>query len=141
MDTASFTTTFEVDRPAREVFDAIVDVRSWWEGEFVGEPLTLGDEFTYQYSDLHWCAMRVTRLEPTTTVAWEVTDSRIEFTQIKDEWTGTVIRFDIEPTTAGSRLTFTHDGLVPADQCYHECSNAWTAIVQDGLRHRILSGP
>jgi hypothetical protein len=73
-------------------------------------------------------------------VAWLVTDSRLEFTDVHDEWTGTTISFDIEPTAGGTRLRFTHDGLVPAYQCFTDCSNGWSHFVGASLQDRITTG-
>jgi uncharacterized protein YndB with AHSA1/START domain len=140
MNDASYTTTIEVDRTPEEVFDAVVDVRSWWFGDIEGPTDRLGADFTYSVPGIHWNAMRITELEPGRAVAWLVTDSRLEFTDVKDEWTGTTIRFDIEPVGDRTRLRFTHDGLVPEYECFTDCSNAWGSFVRGSLVSRIESG-
>ena len=140
MTNAGYTTSFDVDRTPDQVFDAIVDVRSWWFGEIEGRTDELGAEFTYSVPGIHWNAMRVSELVRGEGVAWLVTDSRLEFTATKDEWTGTTIRFDIEPVDGGTRLRFTHEGLVPAFECFGDCSHAWGSFVHGSLRSLITSG-
>jgi hypothetical protein len=140
MNTASYTTSLVVDQTPDQVFDAVVDVRSWWFGDIEGSTDQLGDEFTYSVPGVHWNAMRVTELVPGARVAWLVTDSRIEFTDVKDEWTGTTITFDVDANDEGSQLRFTHDGLVPAYECFADCSNAWGSFVHGSLRNRITTG-
>jgi uncharacterized protein YndB with AHSA1/START domain len=140
MNENDFTASIEVDRSPQDVFDAVVDVRSWWFGDIDGGTDQLGDEFTYCVPGTHWNAMRVTELVPGERVAWLVTDSRLEFTDVKDEWTGTTVTFDIEPTETGSRLRFTHVGLVPAFECFSGCSNAWGSFVRGSLKNRIETG-
>jgi hypothetical protein len=140
MSTTSYTTVLEVDQTPRQVYDAVVDVRSWWFGDIVGSTERLGDEFTYSVPGIHWNAMRITELVPESRVAWLVTDSRLDFTATRDEWTGTTITFDIDPVDTGTRLRFTHDGLVPEHECFTDCSNAWGSFVHGSLRHRITTG-
>ena len=140
MNDGSFTTSFVVDQKSDEVYDAVVDVRSWWFGDIDGSSDHLDDEFTYSVPGTHWNAMRVTELVPGARVGWLVTDSRLEFTDVKDEWTGTTVTFDIEATPSGSRLRFTHVGLVPAYECFSDCSNAWGSFVRGSLKDRIETG-
>jgi hypothetical protein len=140
MSTASYTTSFVVENTPEQVFDAVVDVRSWWFGEIEGSTRRLGDEFTYSVPGTHWNAMRVTELVPAARVAWLVTDSRLEFTEVMDEWTGTTIIFDIDSVEGGTRLRFTHDGLVPEFECFTDCSNGWGSFVNGSLRTRITTG-
>jgi uncharacterized protein YndB with AHSA1/START domain len=140
MSTASYTTTIVVDQTPEQVFDAVVDVRSWWFGHIEGNADRIGEEFTYSVSGIHWNAMRVTELVPGAKVAWLVTDSRLEFTEVKDEWTGTTIAFHIEAIDGGTRLKFTHVGLVPEDECFTDCSDAWGSFVRGSLRTRITTG-
>ena len=140
MTTASYTTTLVVDESPEQVFDAVVDVRSWWFGDIEGSTAELGDEFTYSVPGIHWNAMRVTELVPGARVGWLVTDSRLEFTDVKDEWTGTTVTFDIDSVDEGTRLRFTHDGLVPEYECFTDCSNAWGSFVNSSLKARIKTG-
>ena len=141
MSTSSYTTSLVVENTPDQVFDAVVDVRSWWFGEIDGDTGRLGDEFTYSVPGIHWNAMRVTELVPGARVAWLVTDSRLEFTEVPDEWTGTTITFDIDPVEGGTRLRFAHDGLVPEFECFTDCSNAWGSFVHGSLRNLITTGP
>ena len=140
MDDASYTTSFVVDRTPEEVYDAVVDVRSWWFGDVEGSSEHVGDEFSYNVPGTHWNSIRVTELVPGARVAWLVTDSRLEFTEVHDEWTGTTVAFDIEPVAAGTRLRFTHVGLVPEFECFTDCSRGGGHFVGRSLQDRIAAG-
>jgi hypothetical protein len=50
----NFTTTILVDKPAKEVFDCINNVKSWWQGEIEGRSEKTGDEFSYTMNNIHY---------------------------------------------------------------------------------------
>ena len=140
------TMSFTVEQMPQHVFEAVNDVRSWWSGNVVGETGTLGAEWTYSVPDIHFSKFRTTELVPGQRVAWLVLDSYLSFIEDKEEWTGTTVRFDIteESVEQGdnrrTRLTFTHEGLNAAHECYDVCHTAWGQYILGSLRDRILSG-
>lgn len=71
---------------------------------------------------------------------WHVLDSDISYTQVKTEWTGTSIGFEISPKGGKTEVRFTHIGLVPAYECYSDCSNAWGSLIHGSLRKLITTG-
>ena len=46
MDNQDFTTTILVDTTPQQAFNAINNVRGWWQGEVEGSTDKLNDEFT-----------------------------------------------------------------------------------------------
>ena len=138
--TDDLTYVFSVDRSPAEAFAAICDVRAWWSGEIEGRTDTLGEEWSYAVPDIHFSAFRITELVPDRSVAWLVTDSWLSFTQDREEWTGTTVRFDVRPAVDGTEVRFTHEGLVPQHECYGVCRVAWGEYVLGSLRQLIESG-
>ncbi len=134
-----FTATFSVDQSPNDVFDAINNVRGWWSGEILGSVNKAGAEFTYCYGEAHFSRQRVTERVPGRKVAWRVTDARLGFDK-KDEWVGTDIVFEITRKGDKTEVQFTHAGLVPAFQCYGDCSTAWGTLVNGNLRRLITTG-
>lgn len=132
--------TFTVDASPREVFDAINDVRSWWSGNIVGPTEKVGDVWFYLVPDIHFSRQLVTGLIPGEQVVWEFTDGYLDFIADKTEWVGTTARFDIAKEGELTRLTFTHEGLAPSDECYDVCYDAWTHYVTVSLKGRIETG-
>jgi hypothetical protein len=135
-----FTTAFTVDQAPDAAFAAINNVRGWWTGDIDGSTDVLGSEFTYRYEDMHYSKQKVTELVPGEKVVWRVLDGRINFVDDKDEWTGTTITFDIARTGDRTEVRFTHVGLVPENECFNGCSNAWTYYINDSLRDLIAGG-
>jgi len=134
MSTQDFTKTITVNKTPGEVYGIIKDVRGWWSGlygeEFTGSSERIGDEFTFNAGDgVHYSKQRLVELVPDKKVVWLVTDSKLSFLTKTDEWVNTRLRFDIAQEAEKTRLTFTHEGLVPIIECYGSCSSAWTQYI------------
>jgi hypothetical protein len=67
-------------------------------------------------------------------------DSHINFVKDRTEWNGTDIVFEIIRKQGMTELRFTHGGLVPAFECYGDCSGAWGFYINDSLRSLITTG-
>lgn len=136
----SLTFTFDVDQTAEQAFAAINDVRAWWSGHIEGRTDELGAEFTYTVEGIHYSRFRITEMVPNQKVSWLVLESFLKFTEDKEEWTGTTVVFDVREHDGRTRVTFSHDGLYPAHECYVVCSTAWGEYVNGSLRTLIESG-
>lgn len=140
MNTTDFTTTILVDQSPQEVFNAINNVRGWWQGAIEGSSNKLNDEFSYQMKEFHFSKQKITEIIPDKKVVWLVTESQLNFIKDKDEWTGTTIRFDITEQDNKTQLRLTHVGLNPQIECYADCSIGWTQLVQQSLFSLITTG-
>jgi hypothetical protein len=139
MKKENFTISLAVDQSPQQVFDAINNVRGWWSGEIEGNTDKLGAEFAYRYKDVHHSTQKITELIPGRKVVWHVVESHLNFRK-ENEWTGTDIVFDISQKNGKTEVCFTHVGLVPAFQCYGDCSGAWGVLVNENLRKLITTG-
>jgi uncharacterized protein YndB with AHSA1/START domain len=135
-----FTTTFSVGQSPQEVFDAINNVRGWWSEEIDGSTDKLGAEFKFHHKDVHRSTQKITELVPGKKVVWHVSDAQLNFVKNKTEWTGTDVVFEITRKGEKTELRFTHVGLVPAFECYGDCSGAWGFYINDSLRSLITTG-
>lgn len=140
MDNQNFTTSILVDQTPEEVFDAIKNVRGWWSGVIEGETDKPGAEFTYRSSDVHTSKQKITEFIPVKKIAWHVIDSHISFVKDKSEWKDTDIVFEIFKKEDKTEVRFTHIGLVPAFECYKDCSNVWGLLINRNLRGLITTG-
>lgn len=135
------THTFTVDAAPREVYAAIIDVRSWWGAtNIVGPTDQLGADWFYLVPDIHYSKQRTAELVPSERVVWEFTDGHLDFIEEKGEWIGTTGRFDIVRDGGQTRVTFTHEGLTSADECFDVCHDAWRHYITTSLRQRIMTG-
>jgi len=140
MSNKDFTTTILVDQTPKEAFEAVNNVRGWWFGDIEGGTDKLNDEFTYQFKEFHYSKQKLIEFVPDKKVVWLVTDSSLNFVEDKDEWTGTKISFEITKKGDKTEVRFTHQGLVPEQECFDACSNAWGDYIQKSLRSLIATG-
>jgi hypothetical protein len=139
MKSQNFTTTIVVDQSPEEAFKAINNARGWWSGEIRGDTDKIGAEFDYRYKDVHFSKQKIKELVPGKRVVWHVLESRLGFPK-ENEWSGTDIVFDISQKQGKTEVRFTHIGLVPAFQCYGDCSGAWGVLINENLRKLIATG-
>ena len=140
MTNSDFTTTIVVDQTPGEVFNAVNNVKGWWQGEIQGTTDKLNDEFTYRMKDFHFSKQKLIDVVPDKKVVWLVTDSKLNFLKNKSEWTGTKISFEISRRDNKTELLFKHIGLLPDIECYGSCSNGWTKLIKHSLLSLIRSG-
>ncbi len=140
MSDKNFTKSILVSQSPQEVFDAVNNVRGWWQGEIKGGTDKLNDEFDYHMGDVHFSKQKIVETIPGKRVVWLVTESKINFVADKEEWVNTKIVFDIADEGGKTKLTFTHHGLVPAIECYGGCSGAWGQLIEKSLFSLITTG-
>jgi uncharacterized protein YndB with AHSA1/START domain len=140
MDKKSFTTTITVDQSPEEVFAAVNNVRAWWSGEITGDTDKPGAVFEYRYKDFHKSTQKITEWVPGKKVVWHIVDADLSFVKETKEWNGTEVVFEIARTRGKTELRFTHAGLVPAFQCYGDCSGAWGFYIEQSLHSLITTG-
>jgi Activator of Hsp90 ATPase homolog 1-like protein len=114
--------------------------RGWWQGVITGPTAAIGDEFVYEMSPHHVSKQKVTELVPGKRVAWQVTESSINFVADKNEWLNTVIQFNIEPHEDKTQLTITHKGLTPVLECYNACAGGWEQLFQKSFTSLLTTG-
>src|SRR5207344_512426 len=90
--------------------------------------------------DIHFSKQKIVEFIPGEKVVWLVTESQLNFIKDKSEWTGTTISFELSEINNKTQLRFTHLGLVPKIECYGDCSNAWTQLIQESLLSLITTG-
>jgi uncharacterized protein YndB with AHSA1/START domain len=140
MQSQSYTTTILVPQDAKTAFTAIKNFRAWWSEDIDGETDKLGNVFLYHYKDVHICKMKLIEVVPNKRLVYQVLDNQFSFTKDKTEWVGTKLIFDVSKEGDQTKITFTHEGLVPAYECYKVCYDAWGNYIKNSLFSLITTG-
>jgi hypothetical protein len=140
MQNNNFTTTIVVDQSPSLAFTAISNFRGWWSEEIEGHTDLLNESFFYHYQEVHLCRLKLVESVPGRKLVYLVLDNEFSFVQDKSEWVGTKLIFDLVPEGSRTKIVFTHEGLVPAYECYKVCHDAWTGYIQGSLQSFIATG-
>jgi uncharacterized protein YndB with AHSA1/START domain len=135
-ETKSFKYSFESVKPQEEVFKLLLEIDKWWSGLFeetiTGESHRLNDEFSFKAGGgVHYSKQKLVELVPNERIVWLVTESHLSFLKDTNEWANTKIRFDMAKEGTKTKVTFTHEGLVPNIECFDSCSGAWTQYMEN----------
>ncbi len=135
-----FTTTITVDKDIASTFHSITHFRGWWSEEIEGKTDELNGTFFYHYKDVHLCKMKLIEWVADKKLVYLVTDNEFNFTKDKTEWVNTRLIFDLWTEGDQTKVVFTHQGLVPENECYNVCHDAWTSYIQGSLKNYIETG-
>lgn len=141
MKKENYTYTFKSSKSPDEIFEILSDVKRWWFGLFdetiKGKSEKPGDEFTFKAGGgVHSTKQKLIEFVPAKTISWLITESNLTFLNDPSEWEGTKIRFDLVAGGKETQVTFTHEGLIPAIECYSSCSAAWNGYL-DNLKKAL----
>lgn len=136
----SFRTSIETFKSPSEVFECLGEVPDWWSRDFEGRSRDLNDEFIIHHPNTHFSKQKLIEVIPGKKIVWLVTEGTLHWLKQPHEWTNTKMIFQISVKNDKTILDFTHEGLVPAKECYSACINGWTMVIRDRLFHYIQEG-
>jgi hypothetical protein len=136
----SFTASIFVNKSPSEAFNAIKNFRGWWSEEIEGSTETLNETFFYHYKDIHLCKMQLIEMVPEKRLVYRVTENEFNFIEDKTEWVNTRLIFQLATEEGKTKVTFTHEGLVPTYDCYAVCNDAWSGYIGKSLKNFIETG-
>lgn len=136
----NYTASISVNVTPQEAFKAINNVTEWWTGDLQGASQKRNDEFSVRFNDIHVSTQKLIELIPDKKVVWLVTDSNLNFTKDRSEWTGTKISFEITSNNNKTQINFTHIGLVPEIECFTDCTKGWDYFIKGSLFKLLTEG-
>lgn len=140
MKTNDFSSTVLVDKSPKEAFKAIQNFRAWWSEQIKGPTDSLNEAFFYHYKDIHLCKIKLVERIPNKKIVYQVLENQFNFVKDQSEWVNTKLIFELSEEGNKTKITFTHEGLVPSYECYKVCNDAWTGYIQNSLFKLITTG-
>ncbi len=119
--------------------EKISHVSEWWAKNYRGKSRNQGDEFTVRFGET-FVNFKLTEVIPEQKVVWHVTDCNLHWIEDKKEWKDTDVVFELKPEGTGSRIDFTHRGLVPEVECYNDCVKGWNEYIAISLPKLLREG-
>jgi len=141
MSEQSYSKDFLVSAKPKLVYKALTkEIDKWWT-ELSNKALQVGDKLTVQFEKTTTWVMTVSEAVMNQSLVWQVTEANHDLENIstKDEWKGTTIKWQIEENETGSKVSFTHEGLVPALECYDICEGGWVYFLES-LKNYLDTG-
>jgi hypothetical protein len=77
---------------------------------------------------------------PHTRLVYKVIENQFNFVKDQSEWVNTKLVFEITKEGDKTKVQFTHEGLVPAYECYNVCNDAWSGYINKSLYNLITTG-
>lgn len=121
---------FPIAAAPSRVFEAISQPRlldEWWTVRCSGRPEVGATYELYFEPDYEWSAT-VTRCVPN--AAFE-----LRMTRADDDWLGTTVGFELEPTPSGTRVRFSHRGWASANDHFRTSNHCWALYLRILRRH------
>ena len=140
METQDYKAFILVEQSPKTAFEAIQIFRAWWSEDIEGETNKLNEVFVHRYKDVHMCKIKLIEIVADTKLVYLIVDNHFSFTKDKSEWINTKLIFDISKEGNMNKVQFTHEGLVPAYECYDICCNAWGNYIHNSLYDSITKG-
>ncbi|GEC70518.1 hypothetical protein SAMN05443543_103161 [Flavobacterium flevense] len=140
MENKNYTSDILVDADITTTFNAIKNFRAWWSEEIEGHTDKLGETFFYHFKDVHLCKLKLIEEVSNKKLVYLVIDNDFNFIKDKKEWVNTKLIFDISKIGEQTKVSFTHEGLTPQNECYEVCNDAWRGYIQGSLKDLINTG-
>ncbi|HYV90904.1 MAG TPA: SRPBCC domain-containing protein [Chitinophagales bacterium] len=139
MEKKNYTTTIEVAKSPKDVFNCITAVSKWWTESVEGNSQKLNDVFTVRFGET-FVTHKIVEMIPAKKVVWLVTDCNLHWINNKKEWKDTKMVFEISQKENSTQINFTHVGIVPGIECYNDCSKGWDSYIKESLFKLISEG-
>ena len=127
MSGQSYSTEILISAKPESVYKTITkDIDKWWT-ELSNQAVQNGDQLTVRFEKTTSWVMTVSEAFPNRSLVWKVVEANHDLDELveKDEWKETTIKWEIAENETGSKVTLTHQGLVPVLECYEICHAGW----------------
>jgi len=127
MSERSYSSEIVVSEKPEKVYKAITQgIDKWWT-ELTNQALKVGDQLVVRFEKNTSWIMTISKTIPNRSLIWTVVEANHDLDNIskKDEWKGTTIKWEIVEKKNGSKVTLTHQGLVPKLECFEICQAGW----------------
>lgn len=102
----------------------------------------VGDTITFKFDATYW-AMRANTLSPNY-IELECIDAHHIHkglpSSILKEWEGTKLKWEIQELDGSTKISLTHEGLIPSLDCFEICTEGWDYFFVNSLKSYLDEG-
>ena len=141
MSEQSYSEEISIYAESEFVYRAITkEIDKWWT-ELSNQAPQVGDQLSVRFEKKTSWVMTVSEAFPNRSLVWKVDEANHDLEDLskKDEWKGTSIKWEMVEIEAGTKITLTHQGLVPALECYNICQAGWGYFLES-LKNYLETG-
>ena len=116
---------FPIHASAERVFEAITSPKgldAWWTLESQGQP-TVGTSYRFYFDPQYDWHGKVTEAVPHRVIEWRFTDA-------EPDWTGTMLRIELEEKDGWTWVEFAHNGWADTGEHFRITSYCWAAYLR-----------
>lgn len=140
---SSYTREITVSATPEVAYEALTTgFDNWWTTNC--NPIhKTGDTITFRFGPTYW-VMQAIKLEPAKQVELKCIEAHHVHdglpSSILDEWQGSKLKWKIRQQAGNTAITLTHQGLVPALDCYEVCEQGWDYFFFSSLKQYLDTG-
>ena len=128
MSGKSYSAEILISVKPESVYKAITkSIDKWWT-ELSNQAVQVGDQLSVRFEKTTSWVMTVSEAIPNLSLIWRVVEANHDLEDLskRDEWKDTTIKWKIAENEKGSKVTLTHQGLIPELECYKICHAGWS---------------
>ncbi len=139
--TESYARAIEVMASSDKVFRSLTQEISKWWTTAADDASSIGKQAMFRFDETY-NIMLIKELIPGRYLEWECIEQKHINKKLsaQNEWIGTVLCWEIEPSLRGSIIKFVHKGLVPELKCYEICEAGWDHFLLNSLKQYLETG-
>ncbi len=134
-----YTSTLMAKVSLEEAHEKISRIADWWTAGVEGKSRNVGDRFTVRWGAT-FVAFEVIESVACKKDVWLVNDCNLHFIKNRTEWKDTKVVWDLASQNGATRVTMTHNGLIPGIECYDNCVSGWNFYFGESLLKLLTEG-
>ena len=133
-----YTASIMASASKEEAYIAITEHMSDWWTSMSGKFLSIGDQAKTDFGGKSYWSFEATTLDKPERIELTCHDANHIHEGLSDnirtEWLGTKLIFEIAEEDRKTRIEFTHEGLVPELECFEVCKAGWDHFFLESLK-------
>jgi len=142
MESNSYTRDIIVSNTPSAAYQALTSEFDMWWTSSSNSLTVVGDTITFKFGPTYW-VMRANNLAPDYIELECIEAHHIHDglpSSILKEWKETKLKWEIKEQDGNTKITLTHEGLIPTLDCFEICKEGWDFFFVTSLKQYLNEG-